>query len=45
MPDELIKNQGNSVKKTSLWNILGGPVKVGLLFAVIAIIMALVGIF
>jgi len=45
MPDELIKNQGNSVKKTSLWNKLGGPVKVGLLFAVIAIIMALVGIF
>ena len=45
MPDELIKGQGDSVKKTSLWNKLSGPVKVGLLFAVIAIIMALVGIF
>lgn len=45
MPDTLIKNDGNSVRKTGLWYKLSGPVKVGLLFAVIAIIMALVGIF
>lgn len=45
MSDTLIKDQENSARKTSLWHKLSGPVKIGLLFAAIAIIMALVGIF
>ena len=38
----------NSVEKTArkanLWNRVNGPVKVGLAFAIIAIVMALVGL-
>ena len=33
-----------SERKSSLWNRVSGPVKVGLAFALIAIIMALVGL-
>lgn len=45
MPDIMIKDDEKSVRKTGLWYKLSGPVKIGLLFAVIAIIMALIGIF
>ena len=45
MPGEPVKPGENPAQKRGLWHRLSGPVKVGLLFATIAIIMALVGIF
>lgn len=44
MVDTAMQNSEKSTKKTGLWYRLSGPVKVGLAFAAIAIIMALVGI-
>ncbi len=44
MVDTATQDNGTSTRKTGLWHKLSGPVKVGLLFAAIAIIMALVGI-
>ena len=34
----------NTARKVNLWNRVSGPVKVGLTFAIMAIIMALVGL-
>jgi len=45
MPNGLAQDGDKSATKASLWRRLSGPVKVGLVFAAIAIIMALVGIF
>ena len=33
-----------TARKTNLWNRMNGPLKVGLAFAIIAIVMALVGL-
>jgi hypothetical protein len=33
-----------TVQRTNLWNRLNGPVKVGLAFAIVAIVMALIGL-
>ena len=37
-------NVEKTARKANLWNRVSGPVKVGLAFAIIAIIMALVGL-
>ena len=38
------KSVEKTVRRANLWNRLSGPVKVGLAFAIIAIVMALIGL-
>jgi hypothetical protein len=45
MSEKQITAEDKSVRKTGLWHRVSGPVKVGLFFALVAIVMALVGLF